>query len=135
MFKPVFGGFVIGQNPFNLGPETGAVIHFFQMGKFMRNDIVNQLRAKVDQAPVQANVAIGTTGSPTGCGTGQAKTQGFCSATLLEMPQADFKPGQGTALKPLGAGCFNCQGICRGWQVDIEPIVILRQIVIALIAA
>lgn len=56
--------FEIGQNVADLGPEVLAVIHFAQV----RNDVIDNRRRKVDQAPVQHDMAVAGARAPTGSG-------------------------------------------------------------------
>src|SRR6185437_7047199 len=53
-----------GKNGFDRLPEARAVIHFTQMGEFVRNDVVDDGQRKMNQPPVQANLAITRTTAP-----------------------------------------------------------------------
>lgn len=64
--EPAFGGFVIGIEAGDLGPEGGGVVEVPEMGEFVEDDVVGDLGRELDEAPVEGDDLAGGAGAPSG---------------------------------------------------------------------
>jgi glyoxylase-like metal-dependent hydrolase (beta-lactamase superfamily II) len=64
---------IVGHYATHGVPEAGAVVHDTQVAQLVDHDIVDDRRAKMDEAPVQADGAIRLRAAPTGACVAQAE--------------------------------------------------------------
>ena len=68
---PPFTGLRIQR--IDLIPESRRMIEMNEMSHFMRSDIVNDVKRRLDQPPVKPDAPIGMANAPLGTGVGQGK--------------------------------------------------------------
>src|SRR5690606_5361772 len=56
----------------DLGPEIGTVIHFAQVCQLVRDDVVDDIERKMDEPPVQQDIAVAGARAPAGGGGREA---------------------------------------------------------------
>ncbi len=62
--EPALGLVVVGAEPGNFGPKSTRMIHMPQMREFMQNDVVAYRNGRLDKTPIQRDIAMSGTGTP-----------------------------------------------------------------------
>src|SRR6267378_1489634 len=56
----------MGAEPRNLAPESPGVVHLFEMGEFMQDDVIANELGRLDETPVKGNGGFPRAGAPAG---------------------------------------------------------------------
>src|SRR5690606_870028 len=83
-----------------LTPEILAVVHLAQMSHLVRNNIIDDVVAEMNQPPIEHDTAVAVAGTPAGGGAGQAPALHGQPVGLHEMLQALPEPVVRHALQP-----------------------------------
>ena len=57
--EAVAAGAVVGEGAFDLLPVAGGVVHYGEVGEFVDDDVVDEGGLCHDDAPVEADAAVG----------------------------------------------------------------------------
>ena len=95
--EPFLGGFVVGVEAGDLGPEGGRVVQVPEMGEFVEDDVVGDLRWELDEAPVQGDDLPCGAGAPSG-------------ALVTDLDGADLEPVEGGEFEGAGGEFLGGEG-------------------------
>ncbi len=65
VFEPGFGFFHTGGAGADDVPEAGGVVALQQVGEFVDDDVVNDVRGRLDEAPIESDGVLGGARAPT----------------------------------------------------------------------
>src|ERR1043166_3335378 len=66
LLEPFFSLAEVRAEARDLMPETGRVVHMFEMGQFVKNDVIANEDRRVNKAPIQGDCPEPRTGAPAG---------------------------------------------------------------------
>ena len=58
LFQLLLGFFVLRKNALDHRPEFCRVVHFLEMGQFMRGHVIDDMRRRLDEFPVEPYLAF-----------------------------------------------------------------------------